>query len=425
MKVVDFKKALSGGQFNNTLISLYGGNALSVQTARYIKAVETFEALFPEKDDVRMFSASGRTEIGGNHTDHQRGAILAGAVNLDIIGVVAFNESSHVRVKSEGYDLIEISLESLNKEDCDSGTALIIKGIISEFAKMGVGICGFDLYCTSDVICGGGISSSAAFEMLVATIINIKYNNNKSTPFELAKIGQYAENVFFGKKCGLLDQTVSSYGGLVSIDFKDSENPIVEKLQFDFEKAGYALCITDTKSSHESLSHEYDAIFYEMRLVSEYFGCEVLSEVNVDEFYPSIPNLREHTSERAVLRAMHFFDETKRAIDEAEALKKGDVDRFISLVNESGLSSALLLQNLFSGSTPLNQEIPLAIALSKKVLGGRGAVRVHGGGFAGTIQAFVPMDLLDIYKKTMDSIFGENSCMQLRIRPIGGTEITF
>ena len=279
------------------------------------------------------------------------------------------------------------------------------------------------MYCTSDVISGGGISSSASFETLICTIINSHYNESKSQAFEIAQIGWFAENVYFGKKCGLLDQTVSAFGGLVSIDFSDSDKPIIEKIDFDFNKYGYSLCITDTKSSHENLTDDYDAITDEMRSVANFFNCNVLNDVNVDEFYSSIPKLREICPDRAILRAIHFFDETKRAKLEAEALKSNDIEKFLSLVNESGNSSCELLQNLYSNKNPLNQEIPLAIAMSKKILKGKGAVRVHGGGFAGTIQAFVPNELVKQYKTSIEEIFGKDTCLELNIRPLGGVEI--
>ena len=253
--------------------------------------------------------------------------------------------------------------------------------------------------------------------------MNQKYNNGESTAFEIAKYGWFAENVYFGKKCGLLDQTVSSYGGLVSINFEDEGNPIIEKIDFDFEKFGYTLCITDTKSSHENLTDDYVAIREEMKQVAEYFECEVLSEVNDKAFYTEIPNLRKVCSDRAIMRAMHFFAETKRAKKEADALKNKDIDGFLKLVNESGMSSGNLLQNLYSNNTPTEQAIPLALAISKSILGNKSAVRVHGGGFAGTIQAFVPTEMVKIYKTEMERVYGDGSCHQMKIRPVGGIEI--
>lgn len=423
MKISDFIEKISNDNFKEIFTELYGDADYNQQKTRYTNALTVFGAIYPERTDVNVYSAPGRTEIGGNHTDHQHGAILAGAVNLDTIAIVSFHNDSVVRVHSEGYTPFEIDLCNLSPEKSDSGTALIIKGVISKYKETDVNIGGFDMYCTSDVLSGGGISSSASFEILICTIINEFYNGGKSSAFEMAQTGWFAENKFFGKKCGLLDQTVASFGGLVSIDFCDSDNPVVEKIDFDFEKYGYALCITDTKSNHENLTHEYDAIGDEMRNVASFFNCNVLNEVNVDDFYENIPQLRKLYGDRAILRSMHYFNETKRAKDEATALKNGDISTFLKLVNESGESSANLLQNLYSCKTPANQEIPLAIALSKKVLKSDGAVRVHGGGFAGTIQAFVPDKLLDEYIETIEKTFGKGSCMRLRIRPYGGVEI--
>ena len=404
---------------------LYGNDDRIVekQKKRYIKAIEYFCEYFPSRDNISVFSAPGRTEIGGNHTDHQQGVVLAGAVDLDAIAVVSFHNDNVVRVKSEGYKLTEINLNNLNPCCKDDGTTALVKGVIAKFAEKDVIVRGIDMYITSDVICGSGISSSAAFETLIGTVIDYQYNDGNSTAFEIAQNGWYAENVYFGKKCGLLDQTVSSYGGLVSIDFKNDTLPSIEKIDFDFDRFGYVLCITDTKSSHANLTDDYVAIRNEMKQVARYFDCEVLSDVNVKEFYSVLPNLRSFCTDRAILRAMHFFNETRRAHSEAEALKKKDITQFLQLVNESGISSGNLLQNLYSTKTPTQQSIPLAIAISKSILGDKGAVRVHGGGFAGTIQAFVPTELIKEYTYSMERVFGEDSCHMVRIRPVGGVNV--
>lgn len=405
------------------LAFLYGESAISAQTARYENAIGKFTSLYPQRTDFRVFSAPGRTEIGGNHTDHQHGCVLAAAVDLDIIAVIALHNEGVIRVKSEGYDPFEVDLSdlSLNSDDCS--TASIVRGVCFKFAELGCNVGGFDMYCTSNIPSGGGVSSSAAFETLIGTIIDICYNECKAGPVEIAKIGQFAENVYFGKNSGLMDQTASSVGSLVAIDFLDESNPKITKVDFDFENAGYSLCITDTKGSHADLTPDYDAIPYEMKMISDYFGKSYLRFVDETEFYREIPNLLKEIPERSILRAMHFFDDNKRAQREADALAKGDIDTFLALVSESGYSSQNLLQNIYSTSKPTCQELSLAIELSKKVLNSRGAVRVHGGGFAGTIQAFVPFDLLAEYTKTMDSLFGEGACMKLRIRPVGGYEI--
>lgn len=425
MNIKKFKEKIENNCFKEMFIKLYGSDerALQAQNERYISALDEFSKLYPEREDVSIYSASGRSEIGGNHTDHQGGVVLAGAVNLDNIGVVSFHEEGIVRVKSEGYEQFSVFLENLSSDKEDSGAANLVKGVIFAYAQKGVNVKGFDMYCTSDVLAGGGISSSAAFEILICTVIENYYNENRSMPFEIAKIGQFSENVFLKKSCGLMDQTASAYGGLVSIDFKDENNPVVEKIEFDFEEYGYALCITDTKKNHENLTPDFAAIRSEMGEVSKYFNKETLSEVSEEEFYDKLYDIRKKCSDRAVLRAMHYFSDTKRAALEAKALKAKDVDAFLKLVNESGESSSFLLQNLYSAGDPLSQEIPLAIAVSKKVLKGKGAVRVHGGGFAGTIQAFVPLSMLDEYTYEMEKLFGKNACFKVNIRQLGGVEI--
>ena len=425
MNLTNCIKEIKGDRVRNLFAELYGTQnyVIEKQQQRYERAVQAFHEFFPTRTDIKIYSAPGRTEIGGNHTDHQRGIVLAGAVNLDVIAIVSFHNEGVIRVKSERYVLAEIQLSDLNPNEKGDGTMSLVKGVVTKFKEKNVTVEGFDMYTTSDVICGGGISSSAAFETLVGTVIDLKYNEGKSTPFEIAQYGWFAENVFFGKKCGLLDQTVSSYGGLVSIDFKDDSSPVIEKIDFDFEKYGYTLCVTDTKSSHENLTDDYVAIREEMKQVANYFDCEVLSEVNEKEFFSFVPDLRSFCSDRAIMRAMHFFAETKRAHEEAVALKNKDIDLFLRLVNESGISSGNLLQNLFSNNTPTEQAIPLAIAMSKSILGNKGAVRVHGGGFAGTIQAFVPAEMVKEYKDSIERIFGDGSCHQMKIRPVGGIEI--
>ncbi len=426
MNIRDVLQKIENNAFTKTFQKLYGTSeeVLLHQKQRYLDAVKKFAELYPKRKAIRIYSAPGRTEIGGNHTDHQHGCVLAAAVNLDAIAVVAFHRDGVIRVKSEGYDAFTVNLDDLSVQSTETGTAAIIRGIAAKFSGMGAAIGSFDMYCTSDVLSGSGISSSAAFETLIGTIIDSYYNDDKAGAVEIAKIGQFAENIYFGKKSGLMDQMVSSVGGLVSIDFYDTQNPEIERFDFDFEEHGYCLCITDTKGSHANLTDDYVAIRSEMEAVAAYFGKLYLRKVSEIAFYDAIPNLREICSDRAILRTAHFFAENSRAMQEADALKAGNIDEFLRLVNESGNSSAELLQNLYSTSQPTKQEIPLAIMMSKRLLAGTGTVRVHGGGFAGTIQAFVPLELADAYTTEMNRIFGEHACQKMRIRPVGGVEIT-
>lgn len=416
---------LCSGNFDFILKTLYGESAVERQRNRYISAIEKFSEIFPERDDIKIYSAPGRTEIGGNHTDHQHGCVLAAAVDLDVIAVVAFHNEGVIRLKSAGHSPNRVNLSNLSvqKKEMGSSSALI-RGIASRFHEMGVQISGFDAYTTSDVLSGSGLSSSAAFEVLVGTIIDSHYNHGKAGAVEIAKIGQYAENVYFGKKSGLMDQMVSSVGGLVSIDFHDTENPEIKSFPYDFEASGYCLCVTDTKGSHANLTDDYVAIRTEMESIAAQFGKAFLRDVNENEFYSAIPKLREKCSDRAVMRAAHFFAENRRAVLEANALSEGNMNYFLELVRQSGESSANLLQNLYSCSQPTEQAISIGIMLSKSILGRNGAVRVHGGGFAGTIQAFVPAEKVNEYSQEMNRIFGDGSCYILRIRPVGGIEIT-
>ena len=426
MNILKTLQSIENNELLKTFKELYGTDEaqLEYQRQRYLNAVNTFAKLYPKRKNIRIFSAPGRTEIGGNHTDHQNGCVLAAAVNLDVIAVAAFHQDGVIRIKSEGYEPFTVKLSDVSTQSGKTGTAAIVCGIAAKFMDMGVEIGGFDLYCTSDVLCGSGISSSAAFETLIGTIIDSYYNDNKAGAVEIAKIGQFAENVYFGKKSGLMDQTVSSVGGLVSIDFYDTENPDIDSFTFDFEKYGYCLCITDTRSSHADLTEDYAAIRREMESVAVHFGKPCLRQVSEVAFFDAVPKLRETCSDRAIIRAAHFFEENSRAKFEAQALKEGNIEYFLELVRKSGHSSATLLQNQYSCSDPENQAITLAIMTSRKLLGDKGAVRVHGGGFAGTIQAFVPVELAERYIAEMDRIFGENSCRKLRIRPVGGVQIT-
>ncbi len=405
--------------------TLYGTKkeVLCAQKERYLKALFRFLELYPEREEASVFSAPGRTEIGGNHTDHQHGCVLAAAVQLDIVGIAAFHSEGVIRICSEGYRPFTVELADLSVQEEEKGSAAIVRGIVSRFAELGVTVGGFDLYCTSDVLAGSGISSSAAFETLIGTIIDTYYNNGQAGAVEIAKTGQYAENVYFGKKCGLMDQMASSVGGLVFIDFADTAAPVIEPFAFDFEKAGYCICVTDTGGNHVNLTPDYVAVRSEMESVAAQFGKEYLRQVEEEEFWRELPKLRKNCSDRAVLRAVHFFSDNRRAREEAEALRAGNVDLLLKLVQESGNSSEALLQNLYSTSAPTEQAIPLGVMISKRILAGKGAVRVHGGGFAGTIQAFVPLELVENYVTEMERVFGEGACYAFRIRPVGGVEV--
>lgn len=413
------------GVFDAQFQLLYGSspNVIEKQKERYIEAIANFSELYPQQNDIYIFSAPGRTEIGGNHTDHQNGCILAAAVNLDVIAVVAFHHDGIIRLKSKGYepDIVDIAKLDCNSSEYGSSAA-IIRGMVARFSEYGIKSDGFDAYTTSDVLSGSGLSSSAAFEVLIGTIIDSQYNNGNIGAVEIAKISQYAENVYFGKASGLMDQMVCSVGGFVNIDFLNPKQPKIKKQVFDFEKSGYSLCITDTKGNHTDLTSDYVSVPTEMKHIAAQFNKTVLREVDENEFYEMIPTLRNSCSDREILRAAHFFAENKRANQEAEALSNNNMPQFLKLVRESGDSSANLLQNLYSVQKLPAQEIPLAIMLSKRIIGDNGAVRVHGGGFAGTIQAFVPNDCKNRYVTEMNRIFGDESCHILQIRELGGVD---
>lgn len=409
---------ISQGYFDSDFNLLYGETENSAK--RYTQAINAFTKLFEQKD-IFLFSAPGRTEVGGNHTDHQHGCVLAGSVNLDVIAVVAENNENVVRIKSEGYDMDEISLNELSPNTAEYGKAsALIRGMLGIMKDSGYNIAGFNAYTTSNVLKGSGLSSSAAFEVLIGVIVNNLFNNGKADAPSIAKFAQKAENVYFGKPCGLMDQMASSVGGFTSIDFKDTENPIIKKIDFEISSANHSLCIVNTGGNHADLTDDYADITVGDKKIANFFNKEYLREVDEVDFFDNILNLRESCGDRAVLCALHFFADNKRAIDEAVALKSGNFNEFLRLINESGNSSFKYLQNVFSPRFPQQQGLSVAIALTEKFLSGRGAVRVHGGGFAGTIQAFVPNDLLNDYKQMIEKVFGKDTCYILNIRPVGG-----
>ena len=372
----------------------------------------------------RYFSAPGRTEIGGNHTDHQRGRVLAAAVNLDTVAAVRCNGGNVIRVQSQGYPLCEVSLDQLTPVEREiNSTPALIRGVAARFTQLGCKVGGFDAYVESTVLPGSGLSSSAAYEVLIGTIINSLFFDEKASLPEIAMIGQYAENVFFGKPCGLMDQTASAVGGLVAIDFARKDRPDIRSVDFDFSTSGHALCIIDSGADHADLTEEYAAVPGELKGICDYFGKEVLTEVDEVDFYAAIPQLRRRCGDRAVLRGIHEYQENRRVIAQVAALENGDFEEFLKLVKESGRSSWMYLQNVIPAGYKEHQDMAVALALCEKYLDGRGAFRVHGGGFAGTVQAFVPFDLLDAFKTGIDGALGEGACHVLSIRSQGGTEM--
>ncbi len=370
---------------------------------------------------ARYFSAPGRTEISGNHTDHQRGRVLAGAVNLDTRAAVRENGLDVIRIQSKGYPLCEVSLRQLEPVPAEiNSTPALIRGVAARFVQLGCDVRGFDAYCESTVLPGSGLSSSAAYEVLVGTIVNHLFFDGRVSQPEIARIGQYAENVFFGKPCGLMDQTASAVGGLVTIDFADKDKPDIRPVPFDFASCGHALCIIDSRADHADLTDEYAAVTRELKAICAHFGKEVTTEIDEADFYAAIAELRVKCGDRAVMRAIHEYNENRRVPLQVAALEKGDFDTFLRLVKESGYSSWMYLQNVIPAGYVNQQAMAVALGLCEHYLMGRGAYRVHGGGFAGTVQAFVPNDILDSFVAGIDAALGQGACHVLSIRPQGG-----
>ena len=417
---------LKNGGYDPALAALYAldGSAQKLDGARgrCVRIAEAFAARYgAQAQGATLFSGPGRTEIGGNHTDHQHGRVLCGSVDLDMLACAAPNGLDVVRIQSDGYPPLKISLNDLApKKEEENTSAALVRGVAAKIKELGFELSGFDACANSTVLSGSGLSSSAAYETLVGNIFNHFCCGDKLDPVTIAKIGQYAENVYFGKPCGLMDQMGSSVGGAVAIDFKDPANPVVERVDYDFSKSGHALCIVDTGSSHGDLTDDYAAVTREMGAVAAHFGKAVLREVPLEDFQAALPALRSECGDRAVLRAMHFYSDDRRAAQEADALKTGNFEAFLNLVNASGLSSSLCLQNTWSIHDPSQQAIPLALTAAEYLLDGMGACRVHGGGFAGTIQAWVPEDYLTVFKNGMEALFGAGKCHVLHIRPQGG-----
>ncbi len=419
---MSIKDKILNGDYDNAFSKLY--KDIFAARERYVKTVDGFYKTFENRNSVRLFSGPGRTEVGGNHTDHQHGCVLAGSVNLDAIGAAAENGSRIVRIKSEGFPMDEVDLNNLESSEKDYGrSSALIRGMLRYMRDAGYRISGFDAYTSSNVLKGSGLSSSAAFEVLVGNIIRGMFSGGSVTDVDIAIIAQKSENIYFGKPCGLMDQMASSVGGFTAIDFYNPEKPLIEKIDFDLARHGVCLCIVDTGGNHADLTPEYAAIPTECKKVAEFFGKSYLREVTEEEFFANIAKLRPVCGDRAILRAMHFFSDNKTAQLEKIALTNDNFDEFLRLVKFSGDSSFKYLQNVYASSAPAEQGLSLALALAEKVLGSKGACRVHGGGFAGTIQAFVPFELKGKFKSVMQSVFGDASFYELGIRPIGGTEI--
>ncbi len=418
-----WKQELTDGTHTDRLASLYccAPEQTPAQAARYAAVLDGLEKTFGSHTEAGLYSAPGRTEIGGNHTDHQHGRVLAGSVNIDMIAAAGPNSLNQLRVQSEGYDLCVIDLADLTtRKEEENTSAAILRGECAAFVQRGAALSGLDVYISSNVPKGSGVSSSAAFEVLIGVILNDLFMTEKVSPIAIAQIGQWAENVYFGKPCGLMDQMASSVGNIITIDFADPAHPDVEPVAVDFSKAGLALCILDSGADHADLTDEYAAIPTDCRAVAAVCGGEVLRDVPFETFISKIPECRKACGDRAVLRAFHIYADNDRVAKQVAALRSGDFDTFLALVNESGNSSWEYLQNVIPAGYKEHQEVGVTIAAAKHLLGDCGAVRVHGGGFAGTAQAFVPLDMLDEFKVGMEAILGEGHCHILSIRPEGG-----
>ena len=418
-------RALQDGAFDPALSKLYAcrGEALAACRQRYIDAVLAFGREFGESGDIALFSAPGRTELCGNHTDHQGGHVLAASVDLDIIAVAAKRDNGQIRLRSEGFPMDCASLSDLTPQPEEVNTsAALLRGIAAKFTELGHPVTGFDAYTTSNVLRGSGLSSSAAFEVLVGNICSAFFADGAVDAVQIAQIGQYAENVFFGKPCGLMDQMACSAGGVIAIDFRE-EQPKITRTDVDLAKEGYALCILDSGADHADLTSAYAAIPEEMQRIAKTLGKDVLSQVKKRDFYANLRDLRNRCGDRAVLRAMHYFADDDRVTNAVRSLQNGYFSQYLEEITRSGHSSFEYLQNVSVYDDPMHMEVALTIALCEELLGDRGAVRVHGGGFAGTVQAYVPLDMLDDFKSRTEQVLGKGRCHVMQIRSIGGTQV--
>lgn len=425
MKPQEYIAAIQAGVMDEKLKAVYVTDyAVEAQKPRYVRLLNEFIKLFGEDRDVIITSAPGRTEVCGNHTDHNNGKVLAASVNLDAVAVAAKNDEGVVRVKSDGHAMNVVDVSELLPDESEFGhSTAMVRGVVAKIEGMGYQIGGLDCVTASDVIGGSGLSSSAAFEVLLGTTLSYLYNNGVISAVDIAKTAQYSENVFFGKPCGLLDQMASSVGTFVTIDFESTENPKIKKVDFDFSKSGHSLCIVDTGGSHSDLTDDYAAVRAEMESVAKALGKDVLREIDYNDFKAAVPSLFGRVSDRALIRAYHFYRENIRVEKAVAALESNQFDEFKKMINESGRSSYMYNQNVYTPKNPAEQKLSLALCISEEVLGVNGAYRVHGGGFAGTIQAFVPNELLEQYKTAVESVFGKGSCHVLIIRPVGGTRV--
>ena len=425
MTTEKMKELFESGAQDELLMDMYlDENKLEYQKQRYVDAISKYEALYGA-GEVAIYSAPGRSEIGGNHTDHQNGEVLAASVNLDAIAIVKPLDEPVVKVVSGNYPMITVDLNDLAKKDSEEGTTLaLIKGVLAGVKERGGNVGGFQTYITSDVLIGAGLSSSAAFETVIGTITSGLYNDMKISAVDIAIIGQYAENYYFGKPCGLMDQMACSVGNLVHIDFADKKNPVIDPVSCDFAKYGYSLCITDTKGSHADLTDDYAAVPAEMRAAAAVLGQELLHGVTMEQLLENSAEIRAKAGDRAYLRAIHFVNENVRVQQEVAALRAEDFEGFLKVVKASGDSSYKFLQNVYTSHDVQHQNVSIALAVSETVLGSdKGVCRVHGGGFAGTIQAFVKNDAVVEYKATMDKVFGKDACNVLKIRKYGGMKV--
>ena len=425
MKTTQLLNYIKEGKLDTRLADIYGSENVASQKERYIEAVSDFLEIYGERE-AELFSVPGRSEISGNHTDHNFGKVLAGSINLDIIAVSSKTDDGVIRIKSKGFpeDVIDTNSYTSPVESDFFKSGALIAGMAKAFTDNGYEKGGYIAYTTSNVFKGSGLSSSAAFEVMVGNILNYFYNDGKVDNVEIAKMAQFSENVFFGKPCGLMDQMACAVGGFVNIDFEDPKAPIINKIDFDLSGAGYSLCIVNTGGNHADLNDDYASVPAEMKSVAAFFGKKVLRELDKETVLNNVAALREKVGDRAILRAIHFFNENCRVDVQAEALKNKDAAKFLEYVIKSGNSSYMFLQNVFTTKNVSEQGLSLALCITDSTLSGTGAAwRVHGGGFAGTIQAFVPHAYVEAYRSAIDSAFGDGACHVLRIRPYGAIKV--